>query len=221
MNPEDIPQPNPPTSPVPPEPLESLDPKTHVANTLPVDEPGERTIFTVKRHPIGILGVYVTCGLILIITAVLAFIVAPTIFSSGNTSQSVLAGALVFIIVAVICGGFTLVVTKVYWGNSWTLTTDSVTQVNQISLFKRQSSQLELGDMEDVTAEQDGILAHMFNYGILRVETAGESSRFIFTFCPNPNYYAQQILTARETFEQKRRSEASVYRQPTQLPRQP
>jgi uncharacterized membrane protein YdbT with pleckstrin-like domain len=216
MNPEDIlpptspatpEQPVPSNPPAPPEPANPPDPNTRVADISPVNEPGERMVFTVKRHPIGILGVYVTCGLVLIVTAVLAFIMAPSIFKSGNTSQAILAEAVVFAIVAALCAGFALVVTKVYWGNRWTLTSDSITQVNQTSLFKRQSSQLELGDMEDVTAEQNGMLAHMFNYGVLRVETAGESSKFVFTFCPNPNYYAQQILAAREAYEQNRRIE--------------
>ncbi len=69
-------------------------------------------------------------------------------------------------------------------------------------MFDKQSSQLSLGNLEDISAEQNGILTHMFNYGAVRVETAGERSKFFFNFCPNPNYYAQQILTARETFEQ-------------------
>src|SRR6202011_6093270 len=95
--------------------------------------------------------------------------------------------------------------TRIYWGNSWIVTSDSVTQVSQTSLFKRQSSQLSLIHLEDVTAEQNGVLAHMFNYGLLRVETAGERSKFTFTFCPNPNFYAREILAAREAFEQNRR----------------
>jgi hypothetical protein len=78
------------------------------------------------------------------------------------------------------------------------VTSDSLTQISQTSLFNRQSSQLALVNIEDVTAEQNGILAHMFNYGVIRVETAGERSKFVFTYCPNPNFYAQQILQARE-----------------------
>jgi hypothetical protein len=89
-----------------------------------------------------------------------------------------------------------------YWGNSWVVTTDSITQVNQTGLFTRQSSQLSLANLEDVTAEQNGILAHAFNYGLLKAETAGEHSKFSFYYCPNPNLYAQQILHAREQFEQ-------------------
>lgn len=187
-------------------------PKARVSNILPVTQQGERTLRVIKRHPIGIYGVYVMCGLALLMTAVLAFGVVPGITSS---SSAMLVGVIVFLVVLVVCVTSSLIAGKVYWGNTWTLTTDSITQVNQVSLFTRQSSQLSLNDLEDVTSEQNGILAEMFNFGLLRVETAGERSKFMFPYCPNPNYYAQQILGAREAFEQSRRlEESSAYAAP-------
>ncbi len=176
------------------------DPKTRVSNILPVTEPGERTVCVIKRHPVGLFGVYGTCALVLLITAVLAFIVLPAI-----------VGVLVFIVVLAISAVFAWIAATVYWGNSWTVTSDSLTQVSRTGLFSRQSSQLSLQDLEDVTAQQNGMLAGMLNFGVLRVETAGESSKFMFPYCPNPNYYAQQILKAREVFEQNRRAEEGAY----------
>jgi hypothetical protein len=165
-----------------------------------------------------------SCGLLVIITAVLALLLPSHLASSngGSGSQVTLIGVLVFVVVAAASAGFALIATKVYWGNSWIVTSDSITQVVQSSLFSRQSSQLSLGNLEDVSAEQNGILAHMFNYGVLRVETAGDRTKFMFLYCPNPNYYAQQILSAREEFEQGAHGEtgapqsqpAPAYQQP-------
>jgi uncharacterized membrane protein YdbT with pleckstrin-like domain len=84
-----------------------------------------------------------------------------------------------------------------------------VTQVQQTGLFNKQSSQLSLENLEDVTAEKNGILAQMFNFGVIKCETAGERSKFVFPFCPNPTYYAQEILNARERFMQDIRSKES------------
>ena len=179
-----------------------LDPKKRVANTLTVMQPGERKIVTITRHPFGILRVYVFCALVTILTAALAFGLTPGALNDNSEQQDVLVGTLVLILVAVVAIAFAFIATKIYWGNSWTLTTDSLTQVNRVGLFKRQSSQLALDNLEDVSSEQDGMLSRMFNYGTLRVETAGERSKFLFPFCPNPNYYAAQILSAREAFEQ-------------------
>jgi hypothetical protein len=41
---------------------------------------------------------------------------------------------------------------------------------------------------------------HLFNYGTLRVETAGEQSNFNFIYCPRPNAVAKLILEARERY---------------------
>lgn len=219
MNPEDTSQP--PQQSIPPEPpapvptlpqaggpslMPSDTQTTRVPNTLPVRQPGERTFTIVKRHPIGMFGIYAMCGLVLLVTAALAFIVAPSM-ASYNGKQVMLAGALVFTVVLAICAVVALVAAKIYWGNTWTVTTDSLTQIRQTGLFHRESSQLSLNDIEDVSSEQNGVLAKMLNYGVLRVEVPGDSNKFVFPFCPNPNYYAQQVLTVREAFEQNRRAE--------------
>lgn len=172
-----------------------LDHKTD--NSLNVTQVGERTIFKVRRHPIGLFGAYALSGALTIAVAIIAFVAVPT---DDSNSKAAAFAAIVFVVVALLCAGFTFFVTKIYTGNSWILTTDSLTQVTQNSLFDRQSSQLSLHNLEDITAQQNGILPHLFNFGTLVAETAGEASKFHFYFCPNPNYYARQILAAREAF---------------------
>ena len=176
-----------------------FDPKKRVDNNLRVMQPGEREIFTVKRHPIGLIAIYVTIAVVVALMAVLAFGILPSADSGGNTAT---VSAVIFVFLTALALIYALIATTVYEGNSWVVTSDSLTQVSQTSLFNRQSSQLSLANLEDVTAEQNGIFAHIFNYGILKAETAGEHSKFRFVYCPNPNLYAQQILHAREEFEQ-------------------
>jgi uncharacterized membrane protein YdbT with pleckstrin-like domain len=173
---------------------------THVDNSLTVMQPGEQIIVKIKRHPIGLIYTYATIALLIAGVAYLGFGVVPSLAGAANeTAVRNLAFAAVFV-VSVLSLLFTLIVTKVYWGNTWTVTSDSVTQVEQNALFSRQSSQLSMEHIEDVTAEQHGILPHIFGYGVLKVETAGEHSKFHFIYCPNPNFYAQKILAAREAF---------------------
>jgi hypothetical protein len=54
--------------------------------------------------------------------------------------------------------------------------------------------------LEDVSADQNGILQSTLGFGTLKVETAGERSKFVFPFCPNPNDYARKIIAAHEEF---------------------
>lgn len=184
-------------------------------------QPGEQVVCEIRRHPIGLIGTYVITGFLIVVAAVLAVLVPHYVTNVGSLS-AILWG--VFALITVVALLIAWVGAKVYWGNRWIVTSDSVTQVSQTTLFNTQSSQLSMGNIEDVTAEQNGIVAHMFGYGLLRVETAGERSKFVFTYCPNPNHYAQEILGARERFEQGRRGEGEqrlyraegAYAQPAQ-----
>lgn len=191
-------------------PAEAYVPSQRVGNDLSVMQPGERVICNIKRHPIGIIAIYVAIGFMLAVSSAAVFGGLPSLASSSASKDSITAiGAAAFFMLTL--GGFiyALIATKVYWGNKWVVTSDSVTQINQRSLFKRESAQLAMGNIEDVTAEQNGILAHVFNYGVIKVETAGHREKFVFLFCPNPNFYAQQILTARETVGQTRPGQAA------------
>lgn len=174
-------------------------------------QPGEQVIFQIKRHPIGIISIYAVLGVMLAALAVVIFGVGPGLFSDIDRNTYLGYGAIVFLLVTLLSVVFSFIANIVYWGNTWILTSDSVTQIAQTSLFNKHSSQLSLNNLEDVTVEQNGMLTHIFNYGILKAETAGERSKFSFVYCANPNFYAQKILQAREMFEQAGRYEAPHY----------
>lgn len=186
-----------PSQPPSPVPIETGIQPT-IANPLSVMQPGEKTLFELKRHPIGIVGMYIMTGIVLVAVAVLAIVVVPNFVGDASRSQARTLGSLVFGIFTLLCLAFNYINTTIYWGNKWILTDDSITQISQTGLFKKQTSQLELSSLEDVTAEQNGVLPRMLNYGILTAETAGHRSKFVFPYCPDPNHYAQQILEARE-----------------------
>lgn len=174
----------------------------NVHNPLSVMQPGERVICEIKRHPIGLFGIYLSSFLLLALLAVVIFIFGPQVFNIEDTSQYYGAASVGFLIIAALTLLFTYAAVIVYNGNRWIVTSDSITQVTQTGLFSKQSSQLSMANLEDITAEQNGVLTHLFGYGLLKAETAGEHSKFHFAFCPRPNYYAQCVLGAREAFEQ-------------------
>lgn len=148
---------------------------------------------------------YVSAVFALIVVVALA-VMAPTIFnqyasnmaeSSSSVITFVQAGAAVFGIVIVLV---LFVATMVYWQNRWIVTDDSITQITQNSLFGRRVSQLSMENLEDITIDQNGIIQTMFNFGTLRAETAGERSKFVFQYCPDPKKYARAILEVHEAF---------------------
>jgi hypothetical protein len=198
-------------------------------NQMVVLQPGERVICEIKRHPIGLYGMYFSAlvvSLIVIGGAIAATSLVPDLSQQAKLGLTV-GAAIVFAITLL----YTYIGSMIYGANRWIITTDSITQISQVGLFNKQTSQLSMDDLEDVTVQQTGILQSMFSFGTLRAETAGERSKFLFYYCPKPNYYARQILVAREDFMNgKRYTEAprqrpqygeSSYQQRPQQPYQP
>jgi hypothetical protein len=171
-------------------------------NPLSATQPGEKTICEIKRHPIGLLGMYGMTGIVLLGLGVLLLVVVPGFATSANRSSLMAISVVIFFVVAMLAGIVLLIAHTVYWGNRWIVTSDSITQITQTGLFQKHSAQVSLGDIEDISVRQDGIFPHMFKYGVIKAETANEHTKFEFTFCPNPNTYAQSIINAREVFEQ-------------------
>lgn len=214
MNPSD-PQPQQPQQ--PPQPnypqpeyqQPNQDPTRQGRNPLSAMQDGEKTLFDIHRHPIGLIGVYFMGGLLMALVGAFA-VLAPSMLTDYDKTTVTNFSLALFLIAAVFTMLFVFIAHVVYYGNRWILTTDSLTQIVQTSLFNKQSSQLGLDNLEDVTVEQNGILAHLLNYGVLKAQTAGEHGKFQFNYCRNPNEHAQKILIARENFEH-----GNVYNQPT------
>jgi hypothetical protein len=172
----------------------------NVDNPLAAMQPGEKVVCQIKRHPIGMLSKYISTALALIVLAIIIVLVLPQVVSPDSLTKAKELSFVGVLFVAALSGLGLYVSAYVYYRNRWIVTSDSITQVNQMSLFSAQTSQLSMANLQDVTVIQDGIMQTMFNYGMLRAETAGERSKFIFIYCPNPKRYAQAILMARENF---------------------
>lgn len=167
-------------------------------------QPGEEVVCKINHHPFGIIIQYAV-GIIGVIVAAIFVVLLSARFSAqsnGGGSSTAFVLYVVFGILAIGLVALMAAASKVYWNSHWILTTDSLTQVNQSSLFGVQVSELSLENLEDVTVMQTGIFAHMFHYGTLRAETAGERSKFVFGYCPTPHEYARLIIDAREKFVQ-------------------
>lgn len=175
-----------------------LDPTGRVESLLP----DETLIADVRRHPFGLFLIYfqIILGLTLSMGLII-FFMSTVIEVTGINETTANALASLFALFALVFGViFLILATRIYKGNQLIVSDKNITQVLQIGLFDRKVSELSMGRIEDVTAQQNGILPTIFNYGILTVETAGEQNNFTFIYCPNPNAYAKAILDARQQF---------------------
>lgn len=159
----------------------------------------EQLLADLSRHPIGLVIIYVEILLGLAAVGVVIFLLGPSLIGDGNSMILSILLVLVALFTLLILG----VVTQIYGQNKLIITDQNVTQVYQRGLFNRQVSELSMANVEDVTAEQRGLFAHIFGYGELRVETAGEQNNFRFIYCPDPDKYGKMILDARQQYTRK------------------
>jgi uncharacterized membrane protein YdbT with pleckstrin-like domain len=191
----------PPASPPPlnsnPAPLPtSLDPE--VRQSLDADE---YVVAIIYRHIVGILFIYLEAFAAVAAILALVFLAFSDFFSNlSRDSNMLLAAGVIFALALLFFILF--IATYIYRQSKIIVTNKNLFQVLQRGLFMRRISRLDISNVEDVTADQSGLLANMFNYGTLTVETAGAQKNFVFPYCPEPNKYANLILDARQTYGQ-------------------
>jgi uncharacterized membrane protein YdbT with pleckstrin-like domain len=187
-----------------------------IDSPLAVMSPGETVVCHISRHPFGLFGVYTVTAFLVILIFVGVGLLSHYVTSLTTQDKGfIFAGAIAFMLIAFL---YLYIAVTIYKGNRWIVTSDSITQITQTGLFQKQSSQLSLENLEDVTFEQKSMLQSMMGFGTLRVETAGEHSKFVFPYCPNPGSFARQIIRAHENFMAAHAQERSAIAQPTQVP---
>lgn len=175
-------------------------PKQNFNETVEQVDSDEKLLAVIKRHPFGIVKMYVTVIVGLVFAGILLAMILPGIIprEENEAIYSVIAilavtivGLMVFIL---------FVATIIYFRSKIVVTDKTITQTIQNGLFNRKISQLAVTNIEDVTAQKNGFFPTIFNYGKLLVETAGEQENFHFDYCPNADHYAKLILDARQQY---------------------
>ena len=165
-------------------------------------DPQEELIAEIRKHPIGLLFIFLTGGFVIFATIIVSTLAitgdfAATLGSANSNTFNQLFALISFIlivgaIIATFIGAF------LYRSNVIYVTSEKIAQVLYISLFNRKISQLSIGDVQDVTVTQKGIIAYAFNYGTLVIETAGEQQNYTFTYVPDPYEKSKLIVGTHE-----------------------
>lgn len=156
-------------------------------------------IFVVRRHIIGLIIIYLEALAGVVALLAFAYLVFSSFFDSLSPSSYRLVLASIVLALAFLV--FVLFVATYIYRQSRLIVTDkNLIQVTQRGLFSRKVSRLSMANVEDASAEQRGILATILNYGILTVQTAGERENFVFSYCPNPDKYASEIIEAHQAY---------------------
>lgn len=170
---------------------------------------GEFVISAVRRHPIGLISIWLVSALVVLLALGLllfVFINQATFTSGFGNSGSGLM--ILFTVVFVLLAGLALVggliSTYVYVQNKFFLTNESVIQFIQISLFSRKEQTVSLSNIEDASYRQHGIVQYLFNYGNIRLSTQGDETTYRFSYVANPKHQIALLNNAVEAFKMGR-----------------
>lgn len=162
-------------------------------------DPKEELLLEIRKHPFGLLIILLTGFFIAFVLFFGVVVLAGIGFLNslgfgGANALVVFIGFLLSMFVVVI----TFVNAHLYRNNVVFVTNEKLAQILFITLFNRKISQLSIGDVQDVTVQQNGFLPNLVGYGTLVVETAGEQQNYTFTFVPKPYETSKVIINAHE-----------------------
>jgi hypothetical protein len=166
-------------------------------------DPEEQLLGEIRKHPFGLFIIFLTGGLVAL-ALMLSLMVLPLLVTEDPIGLGLDIGSIRSILVGV---GFLLTILAIvmtavaaylYQSNIVIITSEKITQLLYKTIFDRKISQLSIGDVQDVTINQTGVFARIFNYGTLTIETAGEQENYIFTFTPNPYETGKLIVGSHE-----------------------
>lgn len=164
-------------------------------------EEKEVVILFLRQHII----VNVPWILITILLLIAPTVIFPRLFSalSLNFSPPVgyfLIGTLFWYLATF---GFALSSFIGWFFNIYIVTNERIVDIDFLYLLYKKFSQAELSKIQDINYTSGGVLAAMFNYGNVSVETAGEAPNLTFESVPFPEKVVETIRSLTELQEGK------------------
>jgi hypothetical protein len=141
---------------------------------------GENFIKEFHHHPVPF-----------VFRAIKIAIVSLPFFLVASFFQNTLPGATMTYIYSGIALIFALLIVHdgvLFFWDKLIITNTRIVHVNWKSLFKREESEVELADIQDIDSVEKGILSNLklFDYGLFRIETASSMASIVFTDVTDP-----------------------------------
>lgn len=169
-------------------------------NLIELDE-NEVLIDEIRKHPFGLFVIYIT-GFSIGFVLFLVLFVLPSFLKTEEFGVDIKNYTPILMVIGffvlIFCLIGTLIGAYLYKHDVIVVTSEKIAQVMYINIFNRKISQLSIGEVQDVTVTQEGILPRIFNYGTIVVETAGEQNNYMFTYVPDPYTRSKKIVGSHE-----------------------
>lgn len=162
--------------------------------SFPGQYENENIILVVRRHKIILLTYAFYITLMTAIPPIFYFSIIPGALSGFFYEPY----GKIFILLSIIFYGFVWIVAFTIWLDYyldiWIITDQRVIDVEQVGLFSRVVSEVDLEKIQDVTSEVHGALSTIFGFGDIYIQTAAEEKRFKMKSVPHPVTTRREII---------------------------
>ena len=160
---------------------------------LPYQKEGEKIILLLRRHPFILFTKLTLWGVVAAMPVALYLIIGQTLipwFLNPNVFPIIVLFTTIYYLYIWL---FTLHSFVDYYLDVWLVTSHRIVNTEQNGLFSRRVSEQQLHRIQDVTSETKGFFSTMLNYGTVHIQSAGETSHFIFKQIKDPRACAAKI----------------------------
>ncbi|MBU0597020.1 PH domain-containing protein [Patescibacteria group bacterium] len=154
----------------------------------------EKIEHVLRRHPITFIP-YVFLFLLIISLPVGVYFMVSAIFPifldrEGTYVLAILLASAYYLV------SYVLFYTQFveYYLDMWIVTNDRIVDIEQLGLFARSVSELDLFRIQDVTTDVHGFFSTIFHYGDVTVKTASSNVGIVFRNVPNPNKVREDLI---------------------------
>lgn len=154
----------------------------------------EHVVYLLRRHPITFIP-RIVLFLILSAIPIIIYLFLSNYFTSLFTDSIyfpllVLAGSVYYLSILL----FFYTEFIIFYLDIWIVTNDRIVDIEQLGLFSRSISELDLFRIQDVTSDTHGLIATLFKYGTVTVKTASSNANIIFKNVKNPDKIREDLI---------------------------
>ncbi len=167
-----------------------------VGKFFPSQKSQEKVFLLLRRHWFTYFG-FVAVSFIMsipIFILIAYWINNPEIFA-GNMGNIAIAAVFAYTLFGL---GLMLYGFIDYYLDVYIVTNERIVNIEQNGFFRREISELNLHQVQDVSAKVNGFFPTMMHYGNIFIQTAGERENFIFKSIPNPYRVSKLIVDLHE-----------------------
>ncbi len=154
----------------------------------------EKIVYVLRRHPITFVPQVVMFVLLLAVPVGLYYLI-NSLFPNLLAQEVIYTLGVLFVsmyYLSVYLFFFTQFIE--YYLDIWIITNDRMVDAEQLGLFSRRISELDLYQIQDVTSDIHGIIPTFLDYGNLSIKTASMNVGIIAYDIPHPNRVREALI---------------------------